>query len=90
MQAVRQSPLPFSDHHQQVGTHRCPHLAAYGVISAAQEHGEFEMLLNPFKEQLHLPALAVEQADGRSRQPEFVCKQNKVLVMLWAINPDTA
>ena len=42
-----------------------------------------QVLLDPFEEQLHLPAFFVERRDGGGRQREVVCQEHKLLAGFW-------
>lgn len=45
----------LNDGHQAIGTDSCVNLDAHCVVGDAPERLDFEMLLNPFEEELHLP-----------------------------------
>ena len=45
---------------QQVGRYRNPDLPLDGVLAGAQKNLDAQVLLDPFEEQLHLPALALQ------------------------------
>ena len=47
-------------------------LYAHGIFGLAPESFDTEMLLDPFEEKLHLPAVAVKQSDVLSREIEVV------------------
>ena len=45
---------------QHIGAHRNPDLRLHGVLAGAQKRLDAQMLLDPFEEQLHLPALTIK------------------------------
>ena len=45
---------------QQVGRYGNPYLRLHRVFAGAEEHLDAQVLLDPFEEQFHLPALAVQ------------------------------
>ena len=57
---------------QHVGEYGNPNLRLHRVLAGAKEHIDAQMLLDPFKEQLHLPALALQSGN------QF-CAQGKVV-----------
>ena len=57
---------------QQVGRYGYPDLRLDGVLAGAKEHLDAQMLLDPFEEQLHLPALAVQIGDQPWLEREVV------------------
>jgi hypothetical protein len=55
-----------------------------GVFAAAEKAADFEVLLEPFEQQLDLPALFVEPRDLGRRSVEIVGQQIKRLVLVGA------
>ena len=64
---------------QQVGRYGNPDLRLHGVLAGAKEHLDTQMLLDPFEEQLHLPALAVQVGNQLGLQCEVVAQKHQAL-----------
>lgn len=47
-------------------------LGHYGILAGAQKRFDLEVLLDPFKKQLHLPALLINGSNGLRGQFEMV------------------
>ena len=71
----------FHDGHQDVGAKRDSDLGFYRVVVGAVESFDLEVLLDPAKEQLDLPALGIERGDGRGGQLEMIGQENKSAVV---------
>ena len=72
----------FGDGNQHVGAHRNPDLRLHGVLAGAQESLDAQMLLDPFEEQLDLPALAVQLRDQLGLEGKVVGQKRDWLVRL--------
>ena len=62
----------FGNGDQQVGGNGNPYLRLDGVLAGAKEDLDTQMLLDPFEEQLHLPALAVQISNQLGLQGKVV------------------
>jgi hypothetical protein len=62
---------------QHVGGYGNPYLRLHGVLAGAKEHLDAQMLLDPFEEQLHLPALAVQTCNEFGAQCEVVGQKHQ-------------
>ena len=71
--------MPDSDQHQQIGTDGHPDLCFYGIYRVAKEMLDGQVLLEPFEEQLDLPAVFV---DCGNRQCWHVVKVGEKYQML--------
>jgi hypothetical protein len=60
------------DGDQHVGRYGNPYLPLDPVLAGAKEHLDAQVLLDPFEEQLHLPALTVQVRDHFRLQGEVV------------------
>ncbi len=60
----------FRDSDQHIGRYGNPYLRLDGVLAGAEKHLDAQVLLDPFEEQFHLPALA-EENGVRERFPIF-------------------
>src|SRR5665647_1028114 len=67
------------DGDQQVGRYGNPYLRLHRVLAGAKEHLDAQVLLDPFEEQLHLPALAVKIADQLGLQGKVVGQKHQPL-----------
>lgn len=65
--------------HQQVGAHRDPYLGLHGVLAGAVEGLDPEVLLDPFEEQLDLPAGLVDLRHHDGVELEIVGEENQGL-----------
>ena len=69
---------PFlSDGDQQVGRYGNPYLCLDRVLAGAKEHLDAKVLLDPFEEQLYLPALAVKIGNQLGLQAEVVGQKHE-------------
>ena len=55
----------FQNGDEQVNGDGAPDLGAHGVLARTVERFDAQMLLDPFEEQFHLPATAIELRDGQ-------------------------
>ena len=62
---------------QQVGRYGNPDLRFDGVLAGAKEHFDSQVLLDPFEEQLHLPALAVQVGNQLRLQGKVVGQKHQ-------------
>ena len=69
------------DGHQQVHRHSDPDLALHGILREAIELLDAQMLLDPFEEQFHLPAVAVEFGDRGGGQLEVVGEEDQMMAI---------
>src|SRR5439155_2502805 len=59
-------------------------LDAHGVFTAAEEAADFQVLLEPFEQQLDGPPLLIEAGDLARRSSEIVGQQIKRLILVGA------
>ncbi len=76
MQGHLQFELLPDDRHQHVDADGDPDLRSHSVLRGAVETLDSQMLLDPFEEQLHLPAALVQRADRQGRQNELIGVRN--------------
>ncbi len=72
----------FGDGNQHVSAHRNPELSLHSVLAGAQESLDAQMLLDPFEEQFHLPALVVQLRDQFGLEGEVVGQKRDALARL--------
>jgi hypothetical protein len=77
---------PMQDAQQHEGDQRGVDLEAHGVFAAAPEGADLEVLLEPFEQQLNVPALFVEPRDLGGRALEIVGQQAKRLATALALD----
>src|SRR5690606_7209287 len=77
MKRYFQSQPLADDGHQEIDRHGYPDLAFHSVFRGAVEAFDPQMLLDPFEEQFHLPALLVELGDGCCRDLEIVGEEDQ-------------
>src|SRR5208282_6093364 len=82
VQAEVEAELLFEDGHQDVDADCHPHLRLHGVLGVAVEGSDMQMLFDPAKEQLDLPARAVELRDEQGRQVKIVGEKDQAQVLL--------
>src|SRR3990167_7412227 len=70
------------DRDQHIGGDGDPQLRLHGVLGRAQEGLDPQVLLDPFEEQLHLPALLVQGTDRERGQRQFVGQELECLARL--------
>ena len=66
----------LDDRHHDVDRDRNPHLGLHGVLRGPEGRLDPKMLLDPPKEQFHLPPLFVEQGDAFRGKGEIVGQKN--------------
>ena len=62
----------FDECQQQIDAHGNPDLSHHGIFARAQKRFDFEVLLDPFKKQLHLLALLINGSNGLRGQLEVI------------------
>ena len=62
---------------QQVGRYGDPYLRLDGILAGTEEHLDAQVLLDPFEEQLHLPALAVQVGNQLGLEREVVGQKHQ-------------
>ena len=75
--ALRSACAGAVQHEQQVGDEGCIDLNAHCVLALAQEALDLQVVLDPFEEQLDLPALLVELGDLRCAGVHIVGGQHQ-------------
>ena len=80
----------MQDAQQQKSDQRDIDLGAHGVVAAAEKAADLEVLLEPFEQQLDLPALLVELCDVGGGALEIVGDQKEWLVVIGAGDDDLA
>jgi hypothetical protein len=86
---VRQRGTFFKYRDDHVGGHCNPDLRFHRVLALAEETLDSQMLLDPFEEQLELPALAIECRDQRRAEREIVGQKHHALAGLGLSHHDT-
>ena len=71
--------LLFDDGNQHIGGHGAPDLRLHRVLAGAQKALDAQMLLDPFEEQLHLPATLVQRGNGQRRQRRIIGQEHQRL-----------
>jgi hypothetical protein len=79
---MRQRGTLFQDRDEHVSCHGNPYLRLHRVLALAEETLDSQMLLDPFEEQLELPALAIERRDQRRAEREIVAQKHHALAGL--------
>ena len=69
--------LLFDDGDQHVGGHGAPDLRLHRVLACSQKALDAQMLLDPFEEQLHLPATLVQCRNGQGWQRRVVGQKHQ-------------
>ena len=69
--------LLFDDGDQHVGGHGAPDLRLHRVLARAHKTLDAQVLLDPFEEQLHLPAALVQRGNGQRRQRRIVGQKHQ-------------
>src|SRR5271156_6614709 len=67
---------------KQVGDHGGENLQANGVFGTAKKASDFEMLFDPSKQQLDLPAFAVERGDLTGWPRDFIAQDSQQTAVL--------
>ena len=77
MQTALQIQTFLDDRHQHVNGDGNPDLGSDRILRCAVESLDPQMLLDPAKEQFHLPTTPIELGDGQSGQQEIVGEKDK-------------
>jgi hypothetical protein len=80
----------MQDAQQHEGDQRNINLDAHGIFAAPEKAADFEVLLEPFEQQLDIPALLIELGDLGGRPLEVVGQQVEGLVLVGAGDGDLA
>ena len=80
----------FDNCNETVGDDCNVYLYAHGIFRLSPETLDLKMLLDPFKEQLHLPSVLVEQGDVLCTEEEVVRVINKAAMQFWSIVNDSS
>ena len=67
----------FDNGDEHVDGNSNPNLRLHGVAGGAVESLDSEVLLDPFEEQFHPPAAAIEFGNSQSRKREVVCQEHE-------------
>jgi hypothetical protein len=73
----------FDDGDQHVSGDRSPYLRLDRVLGRSEERFDAQMLLDPFEEQLGLPALFVKCTNGQRRKRHVVRQKLQRLAGFW-------
>ena len=80
----------FNNGDEHVGGHGAPNLRLDCVLAVAQELLDAQVLLDPFEEQLDLPATFVQSGNGQGRQGRVVGQEDQRFLGFGIFEPDTA
>src|SRR6266581_3870382 len=80
----------LDDSDQHVDRDCDPYLRLDSILGGAEKRLDPQMLLDPFEEQLDLPAQTVELGDGKGGQREVVGEKDQSLAGLGILEPDTS
>jgi hypothetical protein len=69
---------------EQVGDQGGENLQTNGVFGTTEKAADFEMLFDPSKQQLNLPAFAVESSDLASRPRDIIAQDGEQMAVLAA------
>src|ERR1700733_3829571 len=72
----------FENRHKKVNAGSDPDLRLDRVGRKTKEPLEAQVLLDPFEEQLHLPAAAIQPSNGQGRQLKIVGQENQALAVV--------
>ena len=75
---------------EHVGGDGAPDLRLDRVLAVAKKLLDAQVLLDPFEEQLDLPAAFVQSSNGQGRQGRVVGQEDQSLLGCWVLEPDTA
>src|SRR5260370_219859 len=85
-----QSQTLAHDGHQHVDGDGCPDLRLHGVLGESVERFDAQVLLDPFEEQLDLPAALVQLRNGECGQGKIVGEKNQLAIGLPVAVADAA
>src|SRR5258706_9779561 len=92
LQDFEQGSLAFGllsrDGHQRVNAQGHPDLRAYRVLRGPVKRFDAQVLLDPFEEQFHLPALPVKFADDRGGQAKVIGQNDQAAGVLRVVAAD--
>lgn len=74
--------LPFNDSDQQMGGHGARYLRHHRVFAGSKKVPDAQVLLDPFEDQLHLPAALIQRAHGQWGQRGIVGQKHPCPVRL--------
>ena len=80
--------LLFDDSDQHIGGNSAPDLRLHRVLARAQKALDAQVLLDPFKEQLHLPTTLVQHGNGQWRQCRVVGQKHQCLARIGIFESD--
>src|SRR5574343_722857 len=80
--------LLLDDSDEHVGGHGAPDLRLHGVLAGAQESLDTQVLLDPFEEQLDLPATFVERGNRQGGQRRVVGQKDQRLARFGVFESD--
>lgn len=80
----------MANYHDQIGANGCPYLCFYGIDTLPIERFDSQVLFNPFKEQLDLPAAFVIVGDLAGITMGYVAQQNDVLIIFLVNQTNTS
>jgi hypothetical protein len=78
------------DKRRQIDADGDPDLRLHGVVAGAVKGFDPQMLLDPFEEQLDLPAAFVESRHGQCREREVVRQEHEPPLVLDVVKRDAA
>ena len=81
--------LLLDDGDEHVGRYRAPDLRLHGVLAGAEEFLDSKVLLDPFEEQLDLPAALVKRGDSQRWQEHVVGEEHQGLAGVGIFEADT-
>ena len=72
----------FYDGYEHINRNRYPYLGLHCVLRGSVETLDSQVLLDPFEEQLDMPAIPIQFANGNGRKREIVCNESEGLITL--------
>jgi len=79
-----------TDRHQDIDGNGDPELGFHRIDRGPEERLNPEMLLDPFEEKFHLPAVLVQLTDGQRRYRPIICQEDEGSVGLRIVVRDTS
>ena len=80
MEAAFQIQTFFDDRNQHINRNGNPNLGSDRIFRCSIEGFDPQMLLDPSKEQFHLPTTSIELSDRESRQEKIVGEKHQTLL----------
>jgi len=80
--------LLFDDRNQHIGGYGAPDLRLHRIFAGAQKTLDAQVLLDPFEEQFHLPAILVKCGNGQRRQARVVGQKYQRLARIGVFEAD--